>query len=166
GRRGRVRRPRAGGGGGAGVAAAWVAAAAVGACGIRAAPRREAPPPAVIDRQEAEEIWAWIRQVEPDDAVLADYEVSAPLSSRHRLYSYIMDVNLPPGFPHLGPEFRWLFVRNDLPPLHSLLDQSFRVVHRGPYLTIAHRRTISLVGISNFFRFRANNSSRYDVYVW
>jgi hypothetical protein len=77
-----------------------------------------------------------------------------------------MDVNLPPGFPHLGPEFRWLFVRNDWPHLKSLLDQGFSTVHRGPYLTIAHRRTISLVGFSKFFRFRANNSSRYDVYVW
>ena len=67
--------------------------------------------PAAIDRQEAEEIWAWIRQVGPDDAVIADSEVCAPLSSRRWLYGYILDVNLPPGFPHLGPEFRWIFVR-------------------------------------------------------
>jgi hypothetical protein len=152
--------------GGTWLALVWIASAAVCALGIRDVNRRVSSVPALIDRQEAEEIWAWIRQVEPDDAVLADYEVSAPLSSRHRLYSYIMDVNLPPGFPHLGPEFRWLFIRNDWPHLKSLLDQGFSVVHRGPYLTIAHRRTISLVGISNFFRFRANNSSRYDVYVW
>jgi hypothetical protein len=148
------------------LALVWLASAAVCAVGIRDVNRRIASVPASIDRQEAEAIWAWIRQVEPDDAVLADYEVSAPLSSRQRLYSYIMDVNLPPGFPHLGPEFRWLFVRNDWPHLKSLLDQGFSTVHRGPYLTIAHRRTISLVGFSKFFRFRANNSSRYDVYVW
>jgi hypothetical protein len=124
----------------------WFASAGLGAFGIVDLARRVESVPAPIDRREAEQIWAWIRQVGPDDAVLADYEVSAPLSSRRSLYSYIMDVNLPPGFPHLGPEFRWLFVKNDWPYLKSLLDQGFSVVHRGPYLTIAHRRTISLAG--------------------
>ena len=35
--------------------------------------------------------------------------------------------------------------------LKALLDQGFSVVHRGPYLTIARRGTISLAGISEFF---------------
>jgi hypothetical protein len=86
----------------------------------------------VFDREEAREIWSWIRDVGPDDAVLADYAVSAPLSSRLRLYSYILDANLPRGFPQLGPEFRWLFIRNDYPQLVYLLQQNFQVVHRGP----------------------------------
>lgn len=153
-------------GGRAWLALVWLASAALCVFGIRDVTGRVASVPPVIDPQEAAEIWAWIRQVEPDDAVIADYEVSAPLSSRRALFSYIMDVNLPPGFPHLGPEFRWLFVRNDWPLLNPLLGQGFSVVHRGPYLTVAHRRTISLARFSNFSRFRANNSSRYDVYVW
>ena len=126
------------------LAMAWLASAAVCVVGIRDITRRVAAVPAVIDRQEADEIWAWVRQVGPDDAVIADYEVSAPLSSRRLLYSYIMDVNLPPGFPNLGPEFRWLFVRNDWSLLKSLLDQGFSVVYRGKHLTVAQRRTISL----------------------
>ena len=56
---------------------------------LRDVTRRMDRVPAAIDRQEAEEIWSWIRQVGPDDAVMADSEVSAPLSSRRlalRLY--------------------------------------------------------------------------------
>jgi hypothetical protein len=139
---------------------AWLASAAISGVGLRDVTRRVASVPAAIDRQEAEEIWAWVRQVAPDDAVIADYEVSAPLSSRRSLYSYILDVNLPSGFPRLGPEFRWLFVRNDWRWLKPLLDQGFDVVHRGQYLTIARRRTISLAGNSEFFRYRANKTSR------
>lgn len=144
----------------AALAVAWLAAASVCLFGLRDVARRVESVPVPYDRREAAEIWAWIRQVDPDDAVIADYEVSAPLSTRRALYSYIMDANLPPGFPRLGPEFRWLFVKNDWPPLKSLLDQDFSVVHRGPRLTIAHRRTISLADFPNFFRFRANNPSR------
>jgi hypothetical protein len=147
-------------GGRAWLALAWLASAAIGGAGLWDITRRVASVPVAIDPQEAEEIWAWIRQVGPDDAVLADYQVAAPLSSRRALYSYIMDANLPRGFPQLGPEFRWLFVRNDWPLLKPLLDQGFSVVHRGPALTIAQRRTISLVGISNIFRFRANKTRR------
>jgi Predicted membrane protein (DUF2079) len=139
---------------------AWLALAAIGGVGIRDVTRRVAATPAPIDRKDAEDIWAWIRQVGPDDAVIADHRVSAPLSSRRRIYGNILDVNLPPGFPRVGPEFRWLFVRNDWPWLKFLLGQGFDVVYRGRYLTIAHRGTINLVGISDFFQFRANKSLR------
>lgn len=139
---------------------AWLASAAIGIVGIRDIAGRIASVPTPIDRQEAEEIWAWIRQVGPDDAVIADYRVCAPLSSRRRLYGNILGVNLPRGFPRLGPDFRWLFVRNDWPWLKILLDQGFDVVYRGRYLTIAHRRAISLAGISDFFQFRANKFPR------
>ena len=95
--------------------------------------------PAAIDRQEAEEIWAWIRQVGPDDAVIADYEVSAPLSSRRLALQLYPGRQPAAGISPLGPEFRWIFVRNDWPHLKVLLDEGFNVVHRGPYLTIARR---------------------------
>ena len=112
--------------------------------------------PVAIDRQEAEEIWSWIRQVAPEDAVIADDKVAAPLSSRRSLYGYILESNLPQRFPRLGPEFRWLFVHNDWRWLKPLRDQGFDVVYRGRYLTIARRNTISLARISEIFRFRAN----------
>jgi hypothetical protein len=142
------------------LAVVWLACAAVSGAGLWDTHRRMASIPITMDRDEAEEIWGWIRQVGPDEAVLADYEVSAPLSSRRMLYSYIMDVNLPRGFPQLGPEFGWLFVRNEWPHLKILLDQGFRVVYRGSYLTVARRGTISLAGILKNSRFRANISSR------
>jgi hypothetical protein len=112
--------------------------------------------PAEIDRAEAAAIWTWINQVAPEDAVLADYDVSAPLSSRRWLFSYVLDTNLPPGFPQLAPEFHWLLIRNDYPLLNLLLDQGFETVHRGPYLTIARRGTATLAKKSEFLRFCAN----------
>jgi uncharacterized membrane protein len=139
---------------------AWVASAGLGAAGIWEVTNRMAASTISIERPEAQEIWAWIRQVGPDDAVIADGRVCAPLSSRRRLYGNILDINLPRGFPNLGPEFRWLFVRNDWPWLKFFLDQGFDIVYRGRYLTIAHRRTINLAGISEFFQFRANKTPR------
>jgi hypothetical protein len=142
------------------LAMVWLTAAAMGVIGLYDVSHRMAAVPRAIDEEEARQIWTAIRQVGPDDAVLADYAVSAPLSSRRWLYSYIMDTNLPDGFPQLRPEFRWLFVRNDYRLLKDLLGQGFDVVHRGPYLTIARRGTINLVEESEFFRFRANQKPR------
>ncbi len=132
----------------------------MGGVGLRDVVHRMDRIPPAIDRQEAEAIWSGIRQVGPDAAVMADYAVSAPLSSRRSLYSYILDANLPTGFPHLGPEFQWLFVRSDYPLLKRLLDQGFDVVHRGPYLTIARRGTMNFARNPEFFRFRANTNPR------
>jgi hypothetical protein len=142
------------------LALAWLGAAALGGVGARDLIHRLARVPVTIDRHEAAAIWTWIRQVDPDDTVLADYAVAAPLSSRRWLYSYVLDANLPPGFPQLGPEFHWLLVGNDYYLLKPLLDQGFEVVHRGNYLTIARRGTVTLARIPDFFRFRANISSR------
>jgi hypothetical protein len=138
------------------LALAWAGTACLCGLGLRDISSRLAQVPVLMDRQEAQEIWYWIGQVGPDDAVLADYEVSAPLSSRRWLYSYVMEINLPKNFPLLGPEFHWLFVKNDYPHLKPLLDQGFEVVYRGQYLTIARRGSITLAGISDFFRFCAN----------
>ena len=93
--------------------------------------------------QEAEAIWYWIRQVGPDDGVLAAYEVTAPLSSRKRLFSYVLEQNKPRGFPQLGPEFQWVFLRNKAWILIVFLDQGFDVVHQGDFLTVLHRASQS-----------------------
>jgi hypothetical protein len=116
--------------------------------------------PVPIDRREADEIWSRIREVGPDDGVLADYQVAAPLSSRRRLYGYGLDWNVPLGFPRLGPEIRWLFVRTSYPFLKVLLDQGFEVVHRGSYLTIARRVGAPRSQNSDILRFCANTMSR------
>jgi len=140
-------------GGRVGLALVWAVAAAFCGVGLRDVSARLADVPVLIDRAESEQIWSWIRQVGPGDAVIADYEVSAPLSSRRQLYSYILDANLPKGFPQLGPEFHWLFIRNDYRFLKILLDQGFEVVHRGKYLTIARRGVANLARNSDFFDF-------------
>jgi Predicted membrane protein (DUF2079) len=120
----------------------WLASIALNVAGLADVSSRMAHEPVPIDRTEAATIWSWIRQVGPADAVLADYQVSAPLSSRRKLYGYEMDINLPPGFPRLDPEFRWVFMRSGDEHLNSLLDQGFQVVYRGNFLTIARRSLV------------------------
>jgi uncharacterized membrane protein len=92
-----------------------------------------------ISAREAREIWRWIDRVGPDDAVLASYEVSAPLSSRRNLYSNRLEINKPKGFPSLGPEFRWLFLRKEDGGPAVWTSQGFEVVYRGDFLWIYHR---------------------------
>jgi len=140
-------------GGPVGLALVWAVAALICCIGLRDVSARMASVPVLIDQEESEQIWSWIRQVGPGDAVIADYEVSAPLSSRRQLYSYILDANLPKDFPNLGREFHWLFIRNDYGFLKVLLDQGFEVVYRGKYLTIARRGIANLARNSDFFDF-------------
>ena len=79
-------------------------------------------------------------QVEPADAVLASYEFTAPLSSRKSLYSHVMTVNEPKGYPNLGPEFRWVFWKTPgYGDVDRFVNQGFVVVHRGPSLIVLRR---------------------------
>jgi hypothetical protein len=93
-----------------------------------------------ISREEAAEIRPWIDRVGPDEGVIACYEVSAPLSSRRRIYSNRLALNSPPGYPDkLGPDIRWAFLRkHDLFP-KILTDQGFRLVYGGRFLSIYRR---------------------------
>jgi Predicted membrane protein (DUF2079) len=136
-----------------------ISALAMNGAALRAIAGRTARAPVVIDRDEAQAIWGWIHQVDPDDSVIADYEVSAPLSSRTHLYSYILDSNRPLQFPRLSSDIHWLFIRNDYPFLNLLVGQGFDIVHRGKYLTIARRTPVALARIFDFFRFCANTRS-------
>ena len=121
------------------LAAVWIAAALSCAAGVRELSARMARIPLPISREEAEAVWFWIRQVGPEDGVLAAYEVTAPLSSRKRLFSYVLEPNKPAGFPTLGPEFQWVFLRNKDLDLRLFLDQGFDLMHRGDSLTILRR---------------------------
>lgn len=114
--------------------------AAVSLFGLGDVNRRMARKPRVFDPAEAVQVWDWIRQVDPGAGVVADYEVSAPLSSRTLLYSYILDSNLPPGFPTLDKKIEWLFLRNNCRFLKPMLSSDFRIVHQGRAMTIARRR--------------------------
>ncbi len=151
-------RPRRGGR--AVMVMAWICAGLVCAVGLRDVTDRLARVPVLIDRDEAEQVWSWIRQVGDDDAVIVDYEFSAPLSSRRLIYGCELDANLPRGFRRLGPEFRWLFIRNTNRFHNFLLEQGFDVVHRGRYATVARRGLAVSARNSDFFRFCANTNSR------
>jgi hypothetical protein len=147
-------------GGRAGLGVVWVCAAVTFGLGLRDVTDRLAQVPLLIDHEEAEQIWGWMKEIRDNDGVMADYEVSAPLSSRQRLFSYVMDVNLPKNFPELDPDIRWLFIRKGHPYLKRLLDQGFEVVYQGKYLDIARRRGAISARVSDFFRFCANTITR------
>jgi len=126
-------------GGAAILAAVWLASAGASAFGLRATlARMEAIPPPV-DPADVEPFWAWAREVAPDDGVLASYEFTAPLSSRKRLYSHVMQVNEPRGYPTLGAEFHWVFWKVPGRDPAAFVDQGFAVVHRGPSLVVLRR---------------------------
>jgi len=120
------------------VALVTTIASLVSAFGLRDTTGKLASKPRLYDDQEISQIWAWIDQVGPHDGVIADYDVSAPLSSRTHLYSYILDSNYPPGFPHLDPAITWIFARTDSRFFRAARWDGFRVVHRGR-LIIARR---------------------------
>lgn len=92
-----------------------------------------------ISRAEAAEIWRWVDRVGPDDAVLASYEVSAPLSSRRLLFSNRLWLNFPRHYPVLDPEFRWIFLRKDDVRPEVFTSQGFEVVYRGDFIWIYRR---------------------------
>jgi hypothetical protein len=95
--------------------------------------------PRPISAAEAVELWKWIDQVDPNDGVIAQYEMSAPLSSRQLLFSYGMTQHRPRGYPQLAPEITWLFYRKeDIDPA-QFTDQGFRIVHDGPHALVLHR---------------------------
>jgi hypothetical protein len=95
--------------------------------------------PAALRPAEAEELSRWIARVGPDDGVLADYSVAAPLSSRKTLRSYRMQTDRPVGYPDLGPDYQWVFARHDEVAEVTLTGQGFEVVSRGETLWVYHR---------------------------
>ncbi|WP_337175786.1 DUF2079 domain-containing protein [Paludisphaera sp.] len=122
------------------LAAVWLAAAGWSAFGAREVQKRMAHIPRPVDAADVEPFWSWAAQVGPDDAVLASYEFTAPLSSRKSLYSHVLPVNEPKGYPNLAPEFRWIFWK--LPgrmDVGVFEDQGFDVAYRGPSLVVLRR---------------------------
>ncbi len=147
-------------GGRAMLATTWLLGALVCGVGLTDVTTRFSRVPVPIDRNEADEVWAWIRQVGGDDAVIVDLELSAPLSSRRQIFGCELDSNLPKDFRRLGPAFRWLFIRNNNRFYNSLLRQGFEVVHRGHFVTVARRNEAITARNSDFFRFSANTNVR------
>ncbi len=117
-----------------------IAVAALGLFAARAAiVSRIAYAPPAVSPVEAKELGEWIARVGPDDGVITDYPVAAPLSSRKMLRSYRMDQDRPTGFPHVGPDFQWVFARpTELDPRY-LTPQGFEIVYRGETTWVLHR---------------------------
>jgi hypothetical protein len=117
----------------------WALAAVVLTTGLREVLTRMEGIPVAVSPDDVEPFWRFARQVGPDDAVLAAYEFTAPLSSRRRLHSYIMDANKPRGWPTLGPEFRWLFLRGKGLDPQIFVEQDFTLMYRGETLIVLRR---------------------------
>lgn len=126
--------------GGLAVVAAWLAAMALMLLAGRELQARFARVPEVVRPAEARALWRWIDAVGPDDGVLAAYEVSAPLSSRRLLVSYVLEPNRPKGYPFdLPPTIRWVFLREgDLDPT-ILTGQGYVEVYRGARFRVFRR---------------------------
>lgn len=92
-----------------------------------------------IGEEEVRAFWSIVEEVGVDEEVLAVYDVTAPLSSRSALYSYILQINRPKSYPILDPRIRWVFYRNTDGSVQVFEDQGFVAVHRGPHLTILKR---------------------------
>ena len=96
--------------------------------------------PRPIAAPDVEPTWCCIEQVQPGDAVLAHYDLTAPLSSRRLLYSYILDQNKPKGYPKNLPEpIRWVFIHpgNIIPQI--LIDQGFTPAYNGQTVQVFRR---------------------------
>ena len=88
---------------------------------------------------DVDAFWAHVPRVGPGDGVLAAYELSAPLSSRRILSSYVLEMNRPKGFPRLEESYRWVFIKTgDFGP-QIFTDQGFARVHDGHSIRIYHR---------------------------
>jgi hypothetical protein len=96
--------------------------------------------PGRVPDEDVQPIWAEIQKVGPDDGAIAAYELTAPLSSRRLLYSYVMDGNKPKGWPHeLPPTIQHLFLRKNFQPEHIWLDQGFKKSWSGRGFEAWHR---------------------------
>lgn len=101
--------------------------------------KRFARIPRPISREEAVALWRLIERVAPDDGVVAHYEVTAPLSSRRELFSYVLDANKPRRYPHMEPNIHWVFIRKGDLDENILTDQGFVILHVGPHMLVFHR---------------------------
>ena len=126
-------------GGRVGFAAACLASAVVSAAMLGVVLRHLDRVPHPIDAREAEALRGCVALVGPDDGVLAHYDVTAPLSSRRLLYSYVMAMNEPKGYPTLDPRIGWVFYRNADGGTDVFEKQGFVVVQRGRHVTVLRR---------------------------
>lgn len=88
--------------------------------------------PERVTDHDAPLIWAEIARIGPDDGVVAPYELTAPLSSRKLLYSYVMEVNKPRGWPaDLPKTIRHVFTEKSRFPARNWESQGFHKVMSG-----------------------------------
>ncbi len=77
-------------------------------------------------------IWNEIINIKPGDGVVAPYELTAPLSGRRLLYSYVMDVNKPKGWPGALPaDISHVFINRKMQPEETWTKQGFQLVWAG-----------------------------------
>jgi len=88
--------------------------------------------PDPVPSEDVEPLWRIMAEVRPEDGVVAYYDLTAPLSSRQRLFSYVLNVNHPKGWPNaLEPDIRYLFLEKGLKPVEIWESQNFRKIWSG-----------------------------------
>jgi hypothetical protein len=88
--------------------------------------------PERVPDSDVAQIWSEIATINPDHGVIAPYELTAPLSSRRLLYSYVMDVNKPKGWPNQIPDtIRHVFIARAMFPEANWQNQGFTKVWTG-----------------------------------
>ena len=88
--------------------------------------------PERVPNDDVKTIWYEIQNINPGDGVVAPYELTAPLSGRRFLYSYVMDVNKPKGWPGGVPaEIRHVFINRKMQPEENWTKQGFQLVWAG-----------------------------------
>lgn len=96
--------------------------------------------PGRVPDEDVRPLWAEMQKVGPHEGALAAYELTAPLSSRRLLYSYVMDVNKPKGWPdQLPTTIGHLFLPKNFQPEETWLQQGFRKSWSGRGFEVWHR---------------------------
>jgi len=98
--------------------------------------------PIPVPSEDIEPIRSLIAEVKPEDGVVAHYDLTAPLSSRRRLFSYVMNVNQPKGWPNaIESDVRYLFLEKGIQPAETWETQKFRRVWSGKAFEVWKRES-------------------------
>lgn len=88
--------------------------------------------PERVPDQDAIEIWPILNAIPPDDGVVAPYQLTAPISGRKQLFSYVMEVNKPKGWPHDIPKgIQHVLVEKSRFPIDQWSVQGFQKIWSG-----------------------------------
>jgi hypothetical protein len=96
--------------------------------------------PSPVTPAEADTIWTIIESVSPIEDVLAAYPLSPPFSARKSLYSDVLEINRPVGYPDRLPmQLNWIFQWRPVMGPEVFERQGFRMLFEGPNVRVFRR---------------------------